>query len=93
MPNGFGFYWNRRPVAREYATLGRIAIAPGANGLVDAAQAAVTKLAAGAGVKAAPAAVPKSSSTNRDRVIIIVAAVAAIVLAGLARLALRRRRA
>jgi hypothetical protein len=93
MPNGFGFYWNGKPVTREYATLRKITIAPGPNGLVDAAQTAVSSLAADAGVKVTPTSAPKSSASsgNRDRLIIIVAAVALIALAGLARSALRRR--
>jgi hypothetical protein len=90
MPNGFGFFWREKPVPHEYALLRTIAIKPGAEGLVDAAQAAVTGLAADAGVDVKPVAAPKPSSANRDRVI-IVAAVALIALAGLARFGLRRR--
>lgn len=90
MPNGFGFYYSGRPVAHENALLQDIRIAPGAKGLVDAAQTAVTKLAADAGVAVRPVSAPKSTA-NRDRLIIIMAAVAAIALAALGRFALRRR--
>jgi hypothetical protein len=90
MPNGFGFYRHGRPVAHEQAVLRGIRVEPGAEGLVDAAQTAVTKLASEAGIDVKPVAAPKSTA-NRDRLIIIVAALAAIVLAVVGRLALRRR--
>lgn len=92
MPNGFGFYWRGHPVTREYATLAGVSIEPGAEGIVRAAQHAVSQLAAAAGVKVAGASPPHSTAT-RDRLIIFLASAAAVALALLARVLLRRRRA
>jgi hypothetical protein len=91
MPNGFGFYWHGHATGDAYATLRTIAIAPGADGLVNAARQAVTKLAAKSGVSVA-AATPPADHTNRDRLVIVVAAVLLIALALAGRYALRRRR-
>ena len=91
MPNGFGFYWRGHPVTREYGTLAGVSIEPGAEGIVRAAQHAVSQLAAAAGVQVA-AASPPHSTANRDRLIILLAAAALVVLALLVRLLLRRRR-
>jgi hypothetical protein len=93
MPNGFGIYWKGHAVDREYAVLSKIPIEKGAAGLVDAAQAAVSRLAASSGVKVkktAPATVPQDG--GQSRTVIILAAVAAVAVAVLARLALRRPR-
>jgi len=90
MPNGFGVSWRGHPVDREYAVLSKIPIGQSPAGLVDAAQAAVSKLAAAAGVEvAAPATGP--GGTGHRRALIVAAAIAALVLAVLVRLALRRR--
>jgi hypothetical protein len=90
MPNGFGVSWKGHAVDREYAVLSKIPIDESPAGLVDAAQAAVSKLAAAAGVEvAAPAARP--DGTGHRRTLIVAAAIAAVVLAVLVRLALRRR--
>ena len=90
MPNGFGVSWRGHPVDREYAVLSKIPIGKSPAGLVDAAQAAVSKLAAAAGVEvAAPATGP--GGTGHRRALIAAAAIAALVLAVLVRLALRRR--
>jgi hypothetical protein len=90
MPNGFGVSWRGHPVDREYAVLSKIPIGQSPTGLVDAAQAAVSKLAAAAGVEvAAPATGP--DGTGHRRALIVAAAIAALVLAVLVRLALRRR--
>ena len=91
MPNGFGIYWKGHPVDREYAVLSKIPIEKGAAGLVDAAQTAVSRLAAASGVKlkrTTPATVPHDG--GHSRTVIILAAVAALAVAVLARLALRR---
>ena len=94
MPNGFGFNWPKHPTAAEYALLERIAIPRGAPGLLTAASAAVTKLAAASGVTvAAPGRVTTPAQRNaHDREIIIAAALAALALAAAARYLLRRRR-
>jgi hypothetical protein len=90
MPNGFGVSWRGHPVHREYAVLSKITIGKSPADLVDAAQAAVSKLAAAAGVEvAAPATGP--DGTGHRRALIVAAAIAALVLAVLVRLALRRR--
>jgi hypothetical protein len=91
MPNGFGFYWHGRPVAHERALVHSLQIGKGANGLVDAATTAVLKLAEDAGVHVQAASAPKSTTT-RDRIIVIAAALVALTLAVLVRFALRRRR-
>ena len=93
MPNGFGMYWKGHSVDREYAVLSKIPNQKGSAGLVDAAQTAVSRLAAASGVKVkrtAPATVPDGG--GQSRVVIILAAVAAVAVAVLARLALRRPR-
>jgi hypothetical protein len=93
MPNGFGMYWKGHSVDREYAVLSKIPIEKGSAGLVDAAQTAVSRLAAASGVKVkrtAPATVPNGG--GQSRAVIILAAVAAVAVAALARLALRRPR-
>jgi hypothetical protein len=94
MPNGFGFNWPKHPAASEYALLDKIPIPPGAPGLLTAAKAAVTKLAAASGVKvAAPGHVTTPAQRNaHDREIIIAAVLAALALAAGARYLLRRRR-
>lgn len=49
MPNGFGLFWFRHPVARERALLTSIPIGKGDQGLAIAAIAAVQRLAVAAG--------------------------------------------
>jgi hypothetical protein len=91
MPNGFGFNRPQHAATSEYALLATITIAPGQAGLVAAAETAVRRLAAASGVKVVPVAVASPAHRNsRDRTIIIVGAVAAIAVATLLRLALRR---
>jgi hypothetical protein len=95
MRKGFGFNWPRHPAAPAYAVLAKIPIQPGNTGLLDAAQKAVQRLAAVEGVKVAQPANRAASSTHsrsHARLIIIVAALAAVLLAVATRLALRRRR-
>jgi len=93
MPNGFGFYRPGHPVDAEYAALSKIPIGTGDDGLVRAAIAGVQALAAADGVKlAAPTHVTTPAQRNsHDRIVIIVAAAVGLALAGLLRLALRRR--
>jgi hypothetical protein len=94
MPNGFGFNWPKHPTAPADGVLAKIPIKPGSVGLLNAAQTAVQRLTAAAGVKvAAPTHVTTTGQRNsNDRLIIIAAAVTALLLAAAARLALRRRR-
>jgi hypothetical protein len=91
MPNGLGFYWRGKPVTHERALVHALHVGPGANGLVDAATAAVRKLAEDAGVPVQAARAPKSTTT-RDRIIVLVAAIGLLALAVLVRFALLRRR-
>lgn len=93
MPNGFGFNRPGHPTTKEYATLSKIKIGPGATGLVTAAQTGVEKLAAASGVQ-----IKRTSDSSgghsmaRDRVVIIIAAVALLAAAVALRLVLRRKR-
>ncbi len=93
MPNGFGFYRPGHASAAEDAALSQIVIAGGDNGLVSAAIAGVTKLAAADGIHlAAPGHVTtQAQQDSHDRIVIVAAVAAALLLGVLARLALRRR--
>jgi hypothetical protein len=91
MPSGFGFNRPGHPVTKEYATLSKIAIDPGPTGFLDATRTAVQRLAAASGVKLTGTATVKGNSQNRDRVIIVVGAIAVLLAAIALRLALRRR--
>ncbi len=91
MPNGFGFNRPGHPTEKEYATLSKISIAPGPTGFVDATQTAVQRLAAASGVKLTGTVAAKGDSQNRDRLIIVVGAIAALLVAIALRLVLRRR--
>lgn len=91
MPNGFGFYWKGHQPAAAYATLAKVRIPPGPNGLASAATSAVVRLAQADGVTIT-AAKPPHDSTNRDRLIILAAILVLIALAVAGRFVLRRRR-
>jgi hypothetical protein len=91
MPSGFGFNRPGHPVTKEYATLSKITIDPGPTGFLDATRTAVQRLAAASGVKLTGTANVKGNSQNRDRVIIVLGAIAVLLAAIALRLALRRR--
>jgi hypothetical protein len=91
MPSGFGINRPGHSVTKEYATLSKIAIQPGPTGFVDATRMAVQRLAAASGVKLTGVSVTKGSSQNRDRLIIVFGAIAALLAAIALRLVLRRR--
>jgi hypothetical protein len=91
MPNGFGFNRPGHPVTKEYATLSKIDVQPGPAGFVDATRTAVQRLAAASGVKLTGAVTVKDDSQNRDRLIIVLGAVALLLVAIALRLVLRRR--
>ena len=91
MPQGFGFNWPRHPTAKEYALLDKITIPPGSVGLVDAAQTEVQGLATAAGVKIVSHGSSGGENTTHDRIVIILGAVGAVLVAVLLRLALRRK--
>jgi len=93
MPNGFGFNYPKHSTTAEYALLSKIPISRRGSGLITAAEAAVQKLAAAAGVTVGtPAHVTTPAQRNtHDRVVILVAVAAALALAVAARLLLRRR--
>jgi hypothetical protein len=96
MPNGFGYQWlgHASTSTAAYALLTKVPVAPGAAGLLAAAQTAVQRMTAAAGVKiVAPAHVATPAQRNtHDRIVIIVASLAAIAAAALLQLVLRRRR-
>jgi hypothetical protein len=92
MPQGFGFNRPHRSPAQEYAVLEQIPIGRGPEGLLDAAEAAVQKLAAAGGVTIAHRGGGEGGSATHDRIVIILGAVAALIAAVLLRLALRRKR-
>jgi hypothetical protein len=94
MPNGFGFNWPSHSTAPEYALLGKVPIGRGTNGLLDAAQTVVQRLAAAGGVHvSAPAKVTTPAQQNaHDRLVIILASLAALAAAVILRYVLRRRR-
>lgn len=95
MPKAFGFNWPKHGTAKQYALLGKIAIAPTPAGLADAAITAVKRLAATEGVDlvvTAPGPAGAQAQRNtHDRVVIVAAVVAALLLGWLFRFAVRRR--
>jgi hypothetical protein len=95
MPNGLGFNWPRHPSSKEYAVLSTVPVAKGAVGMIDSTVTAVQKLAAASGVKIVrtPVAVakPKSKGYVHSRSFIVLAAIAAVAIVVLLRLALRRK--
>jgi len=94
MPSGFGFYRPGGESTAEDATLAKIAIKPGADGLAQAAVDGVIALAAADGIHVTTGRVTTQAQRNsHDRGVIIVAVAAALLLGALARLALRRRTA
>jgi hypothetical protein len=94
MPSGFGFNWPKHSPVSEYSLLSKIRIPPGATGLLAAATAGVTRLAAADGIDiAAPAHVTTPAQRNtHDREIILVAVLGALALAAVARYLIRRSR-
>jgi hypothetical protein len=92
MPQGFGFNRPGQSSTKEYRLLDTIKIPPGNSGLVTAAQTAVQKLAAASGVQIVSHDSRAGENTTRDRIVIILGAVGAVLVAVLLRLALRRKR-
>jgi hypothetical protein len=92
MPNGFGINVPGQPIAAEQSALSKIAVAPGQTGVVDASLAAVRALAKASNVKLSTTAAAQPSSRNHDRLVIVLAATAALAVAVMLRLVLRRRR-
>ena len=90
MPNGLGFNRPGRSAAPEYAVLAKIPAKPGATGLVDSSLAAVQALAKASGVTLSGTTSARPSSPNHDRLIIVIAALAALAVAVVLRLVLRR---
>jgi hypothetical protein len=91
MPNGFGFNRPGQTGGKEYATLSKLDIKPGPTGFIEATRTAVQRLAAASGVKLTGTVVAKGSSQNRDRLIIVLGAIAVLLVAIGLRLVLRRR--
>ncbi|HEX7526537.1 MAG TPA: hypothetical protein VF327_09530 [Gaiellaceae bacterium] len=90
MPNGFGFNRPGRSATAEYAILAKIPVKPGPTGLVDSSLAAVQSLAKASGVTLSGTTSARPSSRNRDRLVIVIAALAALAAAVVLRLVLRR---
>jgi hypothetical protein len=89
MPNGYGIFHHGKPLASERAVLDSLP-APGSD-LAAAASVAVQRLARSAGV--AVTIPPLKSSANRDRLLIVLIAGAVALIAGLAFVPRRRRKA
>jgi hypothetical protein len=88
MPSGFGISWKGHDVSGAYRTLAGVRIVKTPVGLVDAAEAAVQRLARSAGVTVeAPTSAPKHSHRTVTIVGIAVGVLAVLILL---RLALRR---
>lgn len=95
MPNGFGFNWPKHSSSKEYAVLSTVPIGKGAVGMLDSAVTAVQKLAVASGVKVVrtpAAATTRKGGLAHRRALIVLAAIAALALAVLLRLALRGKR-
>jgi hypothetical protein len=94
MPQGFGFNWPHHSPARQYALLEKIPVGPGNPALATAAMTAVQKLAAASNVTIVRRGTAGAGghSMAHDRIVIIIAAVAALGVVVLLRLALRRKR-
>lgn len=90
MPNGFGFNRPGRSATPEYTVLENIPVKPGPTGLVDSSLAAVQALAKSSGVTLTGTTSARPSSRNHDRLIIVIAALAALAVAVVLRLVLRR---
>lgn len=91
MPNGFGFYRPGHSTAAESALLAKIPIKPGPTGFVDSSMAAVQALGKASGVKLSGTATAEPSSRDHDRIVIVLAAIAALAVAVVLRVVLRRR--
>ena len=95
MPNGFGIVHPKHGVAPEAALLGRVR--PGATpaALAAATTRAIERLAAAQGIHVAPPAhvTTPAQRNRRDRIVIALAVVAALVLWRAARLVVSRRSA
>jgi cytochrome oxidase Cu insertion factor (SCO1/SenC/PrrC family) len=98
MPNGFGFNWPGHSAASAYRLLSAVPVRPADSSLADAAQVAVRRLAAAAGIKLGP--VPRPPTTGAvahkragsEPILIIAVIVAALAGAALVLFALRRQR-
>jgi hypothetical protein len=94
MPNGFGFNWPKHPSTKEYVVLSTVPIGDDAVGMLDSAVAAVQKLATASGVRIVRTRAVTTTHKNgflHSRALIVLAAIAALALAVLLRLALRRK--
>jgi hypothetical protein len=90
MPNGFGFNLPGQTGVPERAVLAKLKVKPGANGIVDSSLAAVQALAKADGVTLTGTTSAEPSTANHDRLVIVIAALAALAVAVVLRLVLRR---
>ena len=92
MPHGLGFWWPNHETTAQQKLIRQIRVPPGQTGLATAAENAVQRLAAASGVHVTADATSASHRNRNDRLIIIVAVVAALGLGLIVRNLLRRRR-
>jgi hypothetical protein len=94
MPNGFGYFENRKPAAAEKAALAKVPVPGTTEGdpLATSAEAAVRALAAARGVSLGGGSAEASSTTNRDRVQIVAGVLVLAAIAFGVRSYLSRRR-
>jgi hypothetical protein len=93
MPNGLGFNLPNQPAAAAYRLLATVAIPSTNAGLVTAAQTAVKRLAAAAGINVTvPARLPTVPQGGSGGAVVIVPALAVIAVALAGLIVLRRRR-
>lgn len=79
MPNGYGLHHGKVSTAAERRLLEQVPIGQGGDGLAASAADAVRALAAASGHQL-PKPVHKASSAGRDRIVIVIAVVLAILL-------------
>jgi hypothetical protein len=92
MPSGFGFYWGRKPVAKERRVLARVPVGKTPTELSRSTTAAVRALAAADGITL-PKVSSGGSSEWRDRLIIAAAGVLILLIIFFPGRRLRRSRA
>jgi hypothetical protein len=91
MPNGYGIYEHGRPIAADRALLDSLPAPKSSSDVAAAGVTAVQRLAHRNGITLTATAPPKSS-TNRDRLVILLAAAGAVALGTLIVAARRLRR-
>jgi hypothetical protein len=91
MPNGYGIYEHGRPIAADRKLLDSLPVPKSASDVAAAATVAVQRLALREEIVLTRSAPPAKSFNNRDRLVIALAAVAAVAL-GVLVVSIRRLR-